>query len=101
MKKYKIQSPKISHTCVPLKGLGDQINIFKAFKIKSVLSVFLYMHNSFLSFQPALLKRKLNIKFLLPSLTLADFPNNFKHHRRLSEHLLESQAAIGKPEQVS
>ncbi len=32
---------------------------------------------------------------------MAGFRNNFQNHRRLSEQLLESQAAIGKPEQAS
>jgi hypothetical protein len=30
-----------------------------------------------------------------------DFQNNFQNHRRLSEQLLESQAALGKPEHAS
>jgi hypothetical protein len=30
---------------------------------------------------------------------MVGFRNNFQDHRRLSEQLLESQAAIGKPEQ--
>jgi hypothetical protein len=76
MKKYKIHSPKISHAFVPLKGLVTRLTFFKA--------------SWFLSFQPALLNRKLNIKILLASLTLVDSPNNFINHRRLLEHLLES-----------
>jgi hypothetical protein len=31
---------------------------------------------------------------------MAGFLNNFQDHRRLTEQLLESQAAIGKPEQA-
>jgi hypothetical protein len=32
---------------------------------------------------------------------MAGFQNNFQDHRRLSQQLLESQAAIGTPEQAS
>jgi hypothetical protein len=32
---------------------------------------------------------------------MASFRNNFQDQRRLSEQLLESQAAIGKPEEAS
>jgi hypothetical protein len=32
---------------------------------------------------------------------MAGFQNNFEDHRRLAEQLLESQAAIRKPEQAS
>jgi hypothetical protein len=78
-----------------------------------------------LNFYPALLKRKINIKFLRASLktlinskyfqkphplsvpgfqdyfNLIDrFVHNFQNQSRLSEQLLESQAAIGKPEQA-
>ncbi len=79
----------------------------------------------------ALLKRKINIKFLLasfrtitnrrivpkatsnfcfgfPFLSLVDFLyiqdrllEQFQNHRRLSKQLLKSQAAIEKPEQAS
>jgi hypothetical protein len=34
-------------------------------------------------------------------LVMAGFRNSFQDHRPLSEQLLESQAAIGKPEQTS
>ncbi len=82
----------------------------------------------FSNFQPTLLKRKIKIKFLSHPLKILTnskdgsesrikflfrlsfsltgwffpvyFRNNFQDHRRLSEQLLESQAANGKPEQV-
>jgi hypothetical protein len=81
------------------------------------------MREWFVNFLTAFVSEKKNIKFMLkivpkvapkfcsgiPSLTFVDFlqctfmagfRNSFQSHRRLSEQLLESQAAIRKPEQA-
>ncbi len=112
---------------VDIKGIGSRHGYFCRPKMKSN-QYFLNMRRRFSNFQSFLLNRKINGKFLLASLKtliaslikffcscfpplslveffqctfMSGFRNNFQNHRRLSEQLLESQAAFGKPEQAT
>ncbi len=96
------------------------VNIFfKAYKLNQY---FCYMRILFLDFKPASFKRKINLSLLLASLkTFINSKTCFESrtrillrlsyaligrfsqayiHGQLSEQLLESQAAIRKPEQA-
>ncbi len=100
---------------------------FRAYTVKSVLSVHALIVFKFLA---CLVQEKIKIKFLLTSLKtftnskncsvsrikflfwrffslngvhctfIASFRNNFQDHRRVTVQLLETQAAIRKPEQA-
>ncbi len=120
-----LQQPK------PIKGKGHQMNIFwNAYKMKSVLSVhaqivfkflacpvqdknkfkfsacFFETLTKFKTYFESLIKILFRLSFALiarfsPVYIHAGFRNNIQDHGRSSKQLLESQAAIRKPEQAS